>query len=240
MSEVAEAAEKPEQPIPEKPMKARSKNPALTSFIVWVIGRTLGFTLRYKHNDIAKFKSLTKENNGAIAVLWHGRSFIVANVFNKLGYWALISLSRDGEIQDGIFKRFGFQTIRGSTGRGGARATLQLTKKIQEGEVLVFTPDGPRGPTQKVQQGTIFFAQRTGRPILPIGTSASPRKLISTWDSYMIPAPFARVAFVVGDPIFVPADLDDAGKQAVAEQVEAAINEVQARAEMITGAAKRD
>ncbi|MEP6757383.1 MAG: lysophospholipid acyltransferase family protein [Chthonomonadales bacterium] len=236
---VEEKDEQPESPAPEKPLKARSKNPKLTSFAVWCIARFIGITLRYKHNDLPKIKAAVKEHNGAIVVSWHGRSLIGTNLFNKLGFWALISLSRDGEIQDGIFKRFGFQTVRGSTGRGGARATLQLTKKIQNGGVLAFTPDGPRGPTQKVQQGTIFFAQRTGRPIMVMGTSAVPRKLLPTWDSYMIPYPFAKAAFVVGDPIFVAADLDEAGKQAAAEEVEAALNAVQARAEEITGAALR-
>ena len=72
-----------------------------------------------------------------------------------------------------------------------------------------------------------------------MGTSAVPRKLLPTWDSYMIPYPFAKAAFVVGDPIFVAADLDEAGKQAAAEEVEAALNAVQARAEEITGAASR-
>ena len=226
----------PEDPKPEKPAKARNKNPALTSLVVYLIAKALHATLRYRQNDRSKLLQIAKEHNGAIAVVWHGRSLVVADVLKGVGCWALISLSRDGEIQNGIFTRFGFQTIRGSTGRGGARATIQLVKKIQDGGVLVFTPDGPRGPTHKVQQGTVFMAQRTGRPIIPIGTSVSPRKILPTWDSYILPYPFAKTAFVVGEPIFVPADLDDAGKQAMAEQIETALNDVQARAEIAVGA----
>lgn len=123
------------------------------------------------------------------------------------------------------------------------RAALQLAKKIQEGGVLAFTPDGPRGPTRRVQQGTIFLAQRSGCPIIPLGISARPRKLLPTWDSYLIPLPFARAAFVVGEPIYVPADLDEAGKEQAAARLEEAIDACESRAEelagVVTGSVKR-
>lgn len=219
---------------PESPAKATRK-PAVISFLVWAVARFIGMTLRIRYENFDRVEKIVKEHQGAILVSWHGRTLIPANVFRKRGYWALISLSRDGEIQDRIFRRFGYQTIRGSTGRGGVRAALQLAKKISEGGVLAFTPDGPRGPTHKVQQGTIFLAQRSGRPIVPLGISARPRKLLSSWDSYMIPWPFARGSFVVGEPIFIPPNLDDAGKERAAEQLEEAINACERRAEEMLG-----
>lgn len=213
----------------------KSSRPAILAFVVWAIARLIGMTVRMRFENFARIQEIVDEHHGAILVSWHGRTLIPASLFRKRGYWALISLSRDGDIQDRIFRRFGYQTIRGSTGRGGVRAALQLAKKISEGGVLAFTPDGPRGPTHKVQQGTIFLAQRSGRPIIPLGISARPRKLLSSWDSYMIPYPFARGAFVVGEPIFVPQSLDDAGKERAAEELEAAINQVEQRAEMLLG-----
>lgn len=207
----------------------------LLAYAVWGLARAIGMTLRVRYVDFERIAEVTERHRGAILVAWHGRTLIPANVFRGRGYWALISLSRDGEIQNRIFRRFGYQTVRGSTGRGGVRAALQLAKKIQEGGVLAFTPDGPRGPTHKVQQGTIFLAQRSGCPIVPLGLSARPRKLIGTWDSYMIPMPFARAAFVVGEPMFVPADLDDAGKERAAVELERALNACEERAEALMG-----
>src|SRR5258708_7020228 len=201
-----------------------NRRPAIVGFLVWAVARAIGMTLRIRYEDFDRIRQTVNEHHGAILVSWHGRTLVPANVFRKRGYWALISLSRDGEIQNQIFRRFGYETIRGSTGRSGVRAALQLAKKISEGGVLAFTPDGPRGPTHKVQQGTIFFAQRSGRPIIPLGISARPRKLLPTWDSYMIPWPFARASFVVGEAIFVPPDIDDASKERAAEQLEQAIN----------------
>lgn len=223
------------QPQAAEPAPKPSRRPAVLGFLVWAIARLIGMTLRVRYENFQRIREIVEQHHGGILVSWHGRTLIPANIFRNRGYWALISLSRDGEIQDHIFRRFGYQTIRGSTGRGGVRAALQLAKKISEGGVLAFTPDGPRGPTHKVQQGTVFLAHRSGRPIIPLGISARPRWLLRTWDRYMVPWPFARAAFVVGDPIFVPQDADDAAKERVAEQLEEAINKCEARAEAMLG-----
>ena len=96
--------------------------------------------------------------------------------------------------------------------------------------MLCFTPDGPRGPTHKVQPGTLFLAQRSGRPIIPVGISARPRALLPTWVSYLIPLPFSRGAIVSGDAIFVPADANDEEHARIAEEVGSAIDRVERRA----------
>src|SRR5436853_2004391 len=113
----------------EGPASARARR---IGFFGWLITRMLGMTLRIRYEGFERIEQQTKAG-GAILLTWHGRSLIPANVFRGRGYWVLISLSRDGEIQNEIFRRYGFQSIRGSTGKGGARALLQLTRKIKEG-----------------------------------------------------------------------------------------------------------
>lgn len=216
----------------DQPPSRRAK---LLGFLIWVIARFIGLTLRIRYEHFERIEETLQQHRGGILVTWHGRTLIPANVFRGRGYWALISLSRDGDVQNQVFRRFGYQTIRGSTGRGGVRAVLQLAQKIREGGVLAFTPDGPRGPTHKVQPGTIFLAQRSGCPIIPLGISARPRKLLRSWDRYMIPLPFARAAFVVGEPVMVPPDLDEAGRNQCAEALERAINAAEQRAEQMMG-----
>jgi hypothetical protein len=228
----AEAPGEPNRPDAAGADEARARR---LSLLVWAIARGIGLTLRIRYENFERIEAVLGSGNGGTLVTWHGRTLIPANVFRNRRYWALISLSRDGEVQDHIFRRFGYQTIRGSTGRGGVRAALQLARKIGEGGVLAFTPDGPRGPSHKVQQGTIFLAQRSGKPILPLGISARPRVLIGTWDRYMVPCPFARAAFVVGEPMYVAPDLDDAGKLRAAEALERAINRCERRAEEMLG-----
>jgi lysophospholipid acyltransferase (LPLAT)-like uncharacterized protein len=194
--------------------------------------RTIFHTLRLSFENK---EGLNTQGKGAIFVTWHGRSLLPANVFKSKGYWALISLSKDGTLQNTVFQRFGFQTVRGSTGRGGVRGALQMARTVKEGGVLAFTPDGPRGPTHKVQKGVILMAEKSGAPIIPLGLSASRRWLIKSWDAFMIPKPFSRAYFLVGEPIFIPANLDDAGREHYAARVEVAINRLEREAERRAG-----
>ncbi len=200
--------------------------------LAYALARLIFWTLRVTFENEA---GLDTGGKGAIFVTWHGRSLLPANVFRNKGYWALISLSNDGEMQNVVFQKFGFQTIRGSTGRGGVRGALQMARQVKEGGVLAFTPDGPRGPTHKVQHGVILMAEKSGAPIIPLGISANRRWLMRSWDSYMLPKPFARAYFLVGEPIYVPPNLNEAGREAVAAQVEIAINRLEREAERRAG-----
>ena len=201
--------------------------------LVYALARLLFRTLRVTFENEA---GLETGGKGAIFVTWHGRSLLPANVFRNKRYWALISLSNDGEIQDVIFRKFGFQTIRGSTGRGGVRGALQMARQVKEGGVLAFTPDGPRGPTHKVQLGVILMAEKSGAPIIPLGISVNRRWLMKkSWDAYLLPLPFSRAYFLVGEPIYVPANLNEAGREAIAAQVEVAINRLEREAERRAG-----
>lgn len=182
-----------------------------------------------------RIEALRQAHHGAIVALWHGNILIPTYVLRGRGYRTLVSLSRDGERLSRLMRRFGYRQVRGSTGRGGARAALQVCREIEEGNVLCLTPDGPRGPARKAQPGTVFFAQRTGCPIIPIAASAYPRHLLRSWDRFLIPLPFARAAFVVGDPIFVPPGLDESGQARMAEEVERAIDACLQRADEMVG-----
>lgn len=217
----------------------------LYSALVYMIARVLYMSLRMRVENLDSIfppdktprlpAAPGKATPGVILVTWHGRSLIPANVLRNRDCWALISLSRDGEVQNGVFQKFGFHTVRGSTKRGGVRGALQMARKVKEGGVLAFTPDGPRGPSHKVQPGVILMAEKSGAPIVPIGASASRRWLLGSWDSYMIPQPFARGYFLAGEPIYVPSGLDEAARQAVALQVEYALNRIEREAEARAG-----
>src|SRR5262249_10559386 len=190
-----------EAETPEAKQARLARRSRLLGWLAYLIAPVLFRTLRLRFENA---EGLDTGGKGAIFVTWHGRSLIPANVFRNRGYWALISLSRDGELQNNVFTRFGFQTVRGSTGRGGIKGALQMARKVKEGGVLAFTPDGPRGPTHKVQLGGLLIAEKSGAPIIPLGISASRRWQMKSWDAYMIPKPFARAYFLVGEPIHIP------------------------------------
>jgi lysophospholipid acyltransferase (LPLAT)-like uncharacterized protein len=198
---------------------------------VYCVTHLVYATLRLRLEHADRFQPAA----GAIFVTWHGRTLIPATYLRGRGYCALISLSRDGEIQNNFFRLLGYQTARGSTGRGGIRGALQMARRVKEGGVLVMTPDGPRGPTHKVQLGVILMAEKSGAPIIPVAVSADRRWLMKSWDSYMLPKPFAKVPLLTGEPIVVPPNLNEAGRQRYADIVEIALNRLEREAERRAG-----
>lgn len=124
----------------------------------------------------------------------------------KLGF--LISPSVDGEVPAQIARRLGAQVIRGSSTHTGARALRDYYQLLVKEQVSpVITPDGPNGPRFTFKPGAILLAQISGRPLLPMAYAASRAWLVS-WDKFVIPWPFARIAIAIGPPVSVPRTLE--------------------------------
>lgn len=95
------------------------------------------------------------------------------------GLCAMISASRDGSFLASLVEPFGVVPIRGSASRRGAQALLEATTWMERNYSIAITPDGPRGPAYKVQEGIIHLAQVTGRPIIPVSNYARRKITIS-------------------------------------------------------------
>ncbi len=151
-----------------------------------------------------------------IPVYWHQHQLLcVKPLFEmrsagvKLGF--LISPSVDGEIGAMLVRKLGGEVIRGSSSHTGARALRDYYQALaHEGISPAITPDGPRGPPWKFKPGAILLAQMSQRPIIPMAYAAS-RAWKIQWDRFVIPKPFARVAIVIGPPVYVAKGLDAAG-----------------------------
>jgi hypothetical protein len=220
----------------------------LVSFLVYWTARLLLGTLRLRVTGEEHVSELQNHGTGVILVTWHGRTLVPMSRFRNRGYWAIISTSRDGEYQDRIFRRFGWNTVRGSTSaRGAVKSALAMVRHLKAGATLAFTPDGPRGPSHQVQPGVIFLAQKSGCPIIPAGISAFPRRLMPTWDRYLLPLPFARSALIYGEPIYIPAEAKSEEEQRQwADHIGAVMDTLEGEAERLVssraahGRARRD
>ena len=120
----------------------------------------------------------------------------------------MISQHRDGDFVSRFMERRGLQCIRGSATRGGLAAMKKMISAHKSGQHLAITPDGPKGPRHQVKSGVIELAKLTGSPILPLTYGAFPRKVLSSWDEFIIPRPFSTCVFVWGKPLWVPAEAD--------------------------------
>src|SRR5438552_8391208 len=179
--------------------------------------RLLGATLRLTIFGLDSLVPAWREGRPLVSALWHGRLLMVPWVRARLAparggraIRVLASRSRDGELIARFARRFGLETVRGSSSRGGAAALRGLAAALRAGDDVVVAPDGPRGPRQRVQPGLAALAALTGAPVVPLAFAARPARRLHTWDAFLIPAPFARCALVFGDAVCVRRDEDRA------------------------------
>lgn len=167
-----------------------------------------------------------------ILCVWHNRLAMAVPSYNARsrtlfpgnGMAPVVSASRDGAFLASILEHFGMQPIRGSSSRRGPQALLEATTWITEkGYNIVITPDGPRGPCYKIQEGIISLARLTGRPIVPLGFEAKSKIRARSWDRFQIPLPFTQCTFSYGEPIFVPREADDAERERIRTKLEQAM-----------------
>ncbi|MFQ3550019.1 MAG: lysophospholipid acyltransferase family protein [Armatimonadota bacterium] len=205
--------------------------------ILYFIGTAIAISCRIKVIGYDNVKKMIADNKGGLILPWHGVTLLPIYVLRHLGLYAIVSTSKDGDLQNRTLIKRGFKTIRGSTARQGVRALLETVRKIQDGKVVAFTPDGPKGPNKKVQPGTIMMAKKTGCPIITVGVACKPCKRLSSWDGHMVPMPFAKAVIVFSDPFYISEDTED---EEVAKIIEDAINESDKKAEeIISGVGKR-
>jgi lysophospholipid acyltransferase (LPLAT)-like uncharacterized protein len=161
-------------------------------FGYWLV-RLLGATWRIRVRDDAELRQHRAERKPVIFSLWHGHLLPLLYHHRHQGVSILISEHGDGEIIARIATRLGYRTVRGSTSRGAARALLAMVREIEAGRDLAITPDGPRGPARSVAPGTLIVAQRSGAAVLPIAAHVRSAWRLKSWDSFVIPRPFARI-----------------------------------------------
>ncbi|MBI5554347.1 MAG: lysophospholipid acyltransferase family protein [Elusimicrobia bacterium] len=169
------------------------------SIAIWFIG----ITSRVKIINTGIIEKFKKEDQNYIYAFWHGRQLflVYSHRFRQINI--LISQSQDGQLIADITSLFGFKAVRGSSTRGGLRALVELVHAAAAGDVLAFTPDGPKGPYREVQSGVLYVAQKTGLPIVPLTFSAKRKLVLNNWDKFVIPLPFNNIIVANGQPVYV-------------------------------------
>jgi len=205
-----------------------SLGPGVAFFLI----KVLQWTMRIEELNGERIRDMWARGGNVIGAFWHGRLLMTPLAYGGPGLKILISRHRDGELITRTVRHFGLETVRGSSTRGGIAGIKGLARALQEGYDVAIAPDGPRGPRCKVQPGVIQLARITGFPVFPFTFSAFPRKVLSSWDHFLIPYPFSRGVFVFGEPISVD-------RAATAEEIEAKTVLLEKRLQEITEMADR-
>lgn len=199
----------------------------LIAFLISGAIKAVSLTLRY---DDSKAQLQVKElgSQPVIIAVWHNRLALSPSLYRRLvtrqfpsrRVAALVSASRDGAMLAEILKCFQVKPVRGSSSRRGAQALKELVHWAKDGWDLAITPDGPRGPCYKIQEGVIAAAQLSGRPLLPVSYRLSSKLQTKSWDRFQIPLPFSKCTVMVGTPISVPRKMDDKERQSIKERLQ--------------------
>ncbi len=160
--------------------------------LIYAIMRILWFTYR------KKYKFIDKEiDTQLIAVSWHGELLISPQVYRRLKHKeitsAIISQHFDGDIIKKVLGYFNILPIRGSSSKGARGALINSIKKLKDGENLLLTPDGPRGPRHSMSDGAVALAIKSKLPIMVISYSSSSYWQLKSWDRFTIPKPFTTL-----------------------------------------------
>jgi hypothetical protein len=210
---------------------------ALAAGYLGLVRRTTRFVV-----EPPDFETRIADDLPAIAAMWHGQHFLTHVAWPKgAKVAALISRHGDAEPNAVALRRLGVLAIRGSGGRasemrrrGGFTALREMLRALASGVTVVMTADVPKiariaGP------GVVTLAQMSGRPIYPVAVVTARRFDFKSWDRASLGKPFGRGAVVVGDPIRVPREADEAELERLRLAVQDGLDRAYGRAYALIG-----
>lgn len=196
-------------------------------FVFWLWSKSVRLTILGED----KYKALRDEGKAVVFLAWHGRIFIVPYFFRKRNIMPLVSPSEDGEIPAQIMARWGYKILRGSGSHAIIRAWNVMKQELKDGGEVIIIPDGPKGPGRVMKMGGIKLAHETGAYLVPFSFSASRKKVLSSWDLFVIGKPFSRVVAIYGDPITIDPSLDADGLEKERARIEKVLRDLDAQAD---------
>lgn len=181
---------------------------------------------------------LIRRRHALIGAFWHGRMLMMVpawrmlirhlDVASPLPPSMVISEHPDGRLIASAIARLGLRTVSGSTKRAGGLGLLRgALDVLAGGQIVVVTPDGPRGPRMRAKGGTIHMAVRAGVPIIPVAFAARHQRLLSSWDRFVLARPLDWGVYAFGPPLSVARDADpDVATAELERRLTALTNEV--------------
>ena len=163
-----------------------------------------------------------KFNKPVIYAIWHGLQNSVGcfTKEDRANINILISPSNDGEIANRICRMINFKTIRGSHKRRGSQALREIIRALKNGESVIYTVDGPKGPAYKVKNGILKIAQLSGATVVPISAQMNPIVRFNSWDKYELLTFFTGMTLVMGNEIEIPHDCSEEDGERYRVQIE--------------------
>jgi len=154
-----------------------------------------------------------------IMACWHGELLMIPYAYLKYKknphVKLLISEHFDGDLIAKTLQFFSFETIRGSSTRGGAKALLLAIKALRDGYDLGITPDGPKGPRCEVSDGIVMMAKKAKVKVVLVKIQPTKYWQLKSWDKFIIPKPFGEIHYYISDLIDISDKSIDEAKEII-------------------------
>lgn len=180
------------------------------AYVVKYTLKIILWTCRLEVQGLERFIDCAK-NNRCILSLWHNRLAVVPEVVARYAkdfyFNAVISNSRDGEplaILVRSYRQGKVMRVAHNDRRGALSNLIKHAKGNTD--IIVITPDGPRGPCYQLKPGIIMAAKSSGAYVVPFCWTADTFWSLKSWDKFMLPKPFSKIRVVFGAPVALPKD----------------------------------
>ncbi len=183
-------------------MANHPKNPPdKVSLSIWAIGTLLAKTWRFQVNTSEFSNPLIENGTPRIFCFWHSHLLPMAYLLRGTGKTAIVSQSKDGKRAAAVVKLWKNDVVFGSSSQGGFSALRQCLRILNSQKSVVVTPDGPKGPREKVKPGVSQLALMSKAPVITISALPARAWFLNSWDRFMVPKPFTKMNIIVSEPI---------------------------------------
>ena len=197
----------------------------LLAFIAFIYIVFVKITSNIKYENIDSPTKYWENKKPFILAFWHGQLMTFSytwKINKKLNI--LASSHSDGRFGASIARYFKVNNIPISSDSNNL-SLRPIFKILNSNNYIAITPDGPRGPKEKVSEGIIKIAKISKVPIIPVGFGSSKNFCLKSWDSFLITLPFSKCRIVWGDSITIPENLEDQEIATYKKIIEEKINE---------------
>jgi 3-deoxy-D-manno-octulosonic-acid transferase len=183
-----------------------------------------------------------RDAHPCIVACWHGQFMMISGLRPPdVKVAAMVAKHGDAELIGETLRAIDIELIRGAGAgerkrdRGGASALRAALRALADETSIVMTADVPPGPARVAGLGIMTIARMSGRPIVPVAVATKRFASFDTWSRITVNLPYSNLAYVVGDPIEVPSDADDALLESKRLELETVLNAATSRAYELAG-----
>lgn len=200
--------------------------PRVQRVLAWLIAgyiRLVDRTGRWRIRYPEATAELVRSGRPFIGAFWHGRLMMMHPAWRRLlaelgkrqqrQPHVISSAHGDGQLIQLATGRFGVKTLWGSSRRGGVKVLREAKHALEAGDIVIMTPDGPRGPRMRAHAGIAYLASSTEVPVLQATFASRRGRIIGSWDRFLLALPFTGGIIAFDEPIDLSAEGDtEAGR----------------------------